>query len=238
MSDKMNSDCENSLSTSMSTSNSFQYLQHVKLVFLGSVAVGKTCLIGKYQNTEFDLQTSPTIGVAFGRTTFTIGNEIIILEMWDTAGLERFRSLAPMYYRNAKIAVVVYAINDRNSFNSALDWLNEVRYQRDPPAIIALVGNKMDLAGERKIEYDEAKTIAKDMGLLFMETSAKTGDNVDKLFRRLARRFVYYDKAQSESYHQNIDITSSFHVSHETKEEKASKREKRLRTTCPVCTII
>ncbi|KAJ1943325.1 GTP-binding protein of the rab/ypt [Linderina macrospora] len=110
------------------------------------------------------------------------------LHIWDTAGQERYKSLAPMYYRNAAAAVVVYDITQAASFERAKSWVKELQRQAESGIIIALAGNKTDLADRRTVSVEEGSEYAQSSGLLFFETSAKTGDKITELFTELARK--------------------------------------------------
>lgn len=101
---------------------------------------------------------------------------------------ERYRSLAPLYYRNANAALVVYDVTNSESFDGAKRWVNELKRQGDPGTLIAIAGNKCDRDSERQVSADEAREFAEQDGLVFMETSAKTGTNVKEIFEEMARR--------------------------------------------------
>lgn len=109
----------------------------------------------------------------------------IRLQLWDTAGQERFRTLIPSYIRDSHVAIVVYDITNRQSFKDASRWIDDVRTERGDQVIIVLVGNKTDLRDNRVVTVDEGEAKAKELGVLFMETSAKAGYNVKGLFKRL-----------------------------------------------------
>lgn len=106
--------------------------------------------------------------------------------MWDTAGQERFRTLIPSYIRDSNVAVVVYDITKRQSFLDASKWIDDVRDERGEQVIIVLVGNKTDLRDKREVTVDEGESKAKELGALFIETSAKAGYNVKALFKKVA----------------------------------------------------
>jgi Ras-related protein Rab-6A len=108
------------------------------------------------------------------------------LQLWDTAGQERFRSLIPSYIRDSSVAVVVYDITNRKSFEQTSKWIDDVRTERGSDVIIMLVGNKTDLADKRQVSIDEGESKAKELNVMFIETSAKAGFNVKALFRRVA----------------------------------------------------
>ncbi|KAK4193659.1 ras family-domain-containing protein [Podospora australis] len=175
----------------------------VKLVLLGEAAVGKSSLVLRFVNNDFQENKEPTIGAAFLTQKCNLPTRTIKFEIWDTAGQERFASLAPMYYRNAQAALVVYDLTKPTSLIKAKHWVAELQRQASPGIVIALVGNKLDLTnggsgseGEdaggdvendaRKVSTEEAKTYAEEEGLLFFETSAKTGYNVSEVFTAIA----------------------------------------------------
>jgi len=121
--------------------------------------------------------------------TVTLPDETLIkFQIWDTAGQERFHSLAPMYYRGAQAAIVVYDITNRNSFEKAKEWIKELQQQGDPNVVVAFVGNKVDMPEARKIQSTEGENYASEHGLFFIETSAKTAENVSELFMKIAKQ--------------------------------------------------
>jgi len=184
----------------------------VKLVLLGEAAVGKSSLVMRFVNNDFQENKEPTIGAAFLTQKCNLPTRTIKFEIWDTAGQERFASLAPMYYRNAQAALVVYDITKPSSLIKAQHWVAELHRQASPGIVIALVGNKSDLAatgddlaedadaapaaeGEteeedgadaRRVPSKAAKAYADEESLLFFETSAKTGQNVAEVFTAIA----------------------------------------------------
>lgn len=141
---------------------------------------------------------SLTFAAAFLTQKCNLPTRTIKFEIWDTAGQERFASLAPMYYRNAQAALVVYDITKPTSLIKAKHWVAELQRQASPGIVIALVGNKLDLATEstgddgeesgdaRKVPTEEAKAYAEEESLLFFETSAKSGVNVSEVFTAIA----------------------------------------------------
>jgi len=158
-----------------------------KVVLLGDTGVGKTNLITQFVKGEYSERTESTIGVAFFSHTIKLRDESDIkFEIWDTAGQERYANLAPMYYRGAEVAIVTFDITIKKSFERAKAWIKELRSQADLKIFIALAGNKLDISEERRIDTKEAQAYADEQNLLYVECSAKTGQNVKELFLKIA----------------------------------------------------
>uniref|UniRef100_A0A673Z993 RAB6A, member RAS oncogene family n=1 Tax=Salmo trutta TaxID=8032 RepID=A0A673Z993_SALTR len=184
-------------------------LRKFKLVFLGEQSVGKTSLITRFMYDSFDNTYQATIGIDFLSKTMYLEDRTVSfvrLQLWDTAGQERFRSLIPSYIRDSTVAVVVYDITNVNSFQQTTKWIDDVRTERGSDVIIMLVGNKTDLADKRQITTEEGEQRAKELNVLFIETSAKTGYNVKQLFRRVAAALPGMESTQDKSREDMIDI--------------------------------
>ncbi|KAM3601948.1 uncharacterized protein V6R79_021846 [Siganus canaliculatus] len=156
-------------------------LRKFKLVFLGEQSVGKTSLITRFMYDSFDNTYQATIGIDFLSKTMYLEDRTIRLQLWDTAGQERFRSLIPSYIRDSAAAVVVYDITNVNSFQQTTKWIDDVRTERGSDVIIMLVGNKTDLADKRQVSIEEGERKAKELNVMFIETSAKAGYNVKQV---------------------------------------------------------
>uniref|UniRef100_A0A096N3D6 small monomeric GTPase n=3 Tax=Boreoeutheria TaxID=1437010 RepID=A0A096N3D6_PAPAN len=174
-------------------------LRKFKLVFLGEQSVGKTSLITRFMYDSFDNTYQATIGIDFLSKTMYLEDRTVRLQLWDTAGQERFRSLIPSYIRDSTVAVVVYDITNLNSFQQTSKWIDDVRTERGSDVIIMLVGNKTDLADKRQITIEEGEQRAKELSVMFIETSAKTGYNVKQLFRRVASALPGMENVQEKS---------------------------------------
>ncbi len=161
----------------------------LKVVFLGDTSVGKSCLAVRFIKNEFFEFQEPTIGAAFLGKTINVNDKKYKFEIWDTAGQERYRSLAPMYYRGAKAAVIVYDITDEDTFKGAKTWVSEIQ-KKSENCLILLVGNKVDLTMNRKVDIHMVKDFVENNNIIYMESSAKTGLNVDKIFTTIAENMV------------------------------------------------
>ncbi|OUS47362.1 ras family-domain-containing protein [Ostreococcus tauri] len=169
----------------MASASAVTPLPKYKLVFLGDQSVGKTSIISRFMYDKFDNSYQATIGIDFLSKTMYLEDRTVRLQLWDTAGQERFRSLIPSYIRDSSVAVIVYDVSSRASFENSAKWVAQVKAERGGDVIIALVGNKMDLDG-REVSVQEGEQKAKDEGVMFIETSAKAGFNVKVLFRKIA----------------------------------------------------
>lgn len=129
-----------------------------------------------------------TIGVEFGTRIIEVSGQKIKLQIWDTAGQERFRAVTRSYYRGAAGALMVYDITRRSTYNHLSSWLTDARNLTNPNTVIFLIGNKSDLEAQRDVTYEEAKQFADENGLMFLECSAKTGDNVEDAFLDTAKK--------------------------------------------------
>ena len=119
-----------------------------------------------------------------------INNRVVRIQIWDTAGQEAFRSITRTYYKSSTCAFIVYDITDKKSFENVITWLNECRDMCYKDILICLIGNKSDLEGKRVISYEEGKNFADENNLLFFETSAKNGSNIQECFNQSASILV------------------------------------------------
>nr|ODN95634.1 rab family protein [Cryptococcus depauperatus CBS 7855] len=166
-----------------------------KFIVIGEAGTGKSCLLYQCIHEEFKENSAHTIGVEFSSRTLRIGDRNIKLQLWDTAGQERFRSVTRSYYRGAAGVILVYDITSRQSFANLAKWLADCRALASPHLVVVLVGNKLDKEEEREVEYAEGSRWAQEnsgvylstlrnmtdspfVGLLFVEVSSLTGQNV------------------------------------------------------------
>lgn len=158
----------------------------VKMVLLGDAGVGKSSLAQRFVSNNFKPYCETTIGASFMSKMMTVEGKAIKCQIWDTAGQEKYHSLAPMYYRGAQAAILVYDITSRASLGRLKEWASELQTQGPENIKLAVAGNKSDLETKRQVDRDEAAAVAHDIGALFVETSAKNDTNVSALFCDLA----------------------------------------------------
>ncbi|KAJ4458442.1 putative Ras-related protein Rab-2B [Paratrimastix pyriformis] len=156
-----------------------------KYILIGDTGVGKSCLLLRFLENRFNPIHDLTIGVEFGTRTINIGRKTVKLQIWDTAGQESFRSITRSYYRGASGALLVYDVNRHETFNHLTSWLRDLEEYSPSNLVIALVGNKTD-GPNRQVSYEEGEAFAKQHNLIFIETSAKTAENVEKAFTEVA----------------------------------------------------
>ena len=170
-----------------------QYDLSFKLIFIGDSSVGKSCLTAKAVKNNFEEYYQATVGFEFLTFNMKVNDKVIKLQIWDTCGQEIYKSLISNFYRNSSLAVLVYAIDNKESFNHVETWLNDLKSQANPDVRIFLVGNKADLEEDRKVAKEEGEKYKDDQHLdLFMETSAKTGLNARNVLVEAAK-ILYND---------------------------------------------
>ena len=178
-----------------------EYDLSFKIIVVGDSGVGKSCLTMKGTKNHFEECYSPTVGFEFFTFNIRINDKNIKLQIWDTCGQEAYRSLITSFYRNASLAILVYSIDNVNSFNNIEAWLNEIKSQANPETKVFLIGNKIDLEDQRKITIEMAQTFSNEHSFnFFVETSAKTGFNAQNVFVEVAKELFlthleYKDRA-------------------------------------------
>ena len=168
-----------------------------KILLIGDSGVGKSSLLIKGVKNIFLDQFISTIGYEFFYLGYKINNKFIKLQLWDTCGQERYRSLIRSLYKNSSLTIMVYAINDNSSFNNLEFWLKEIKLNSQPNIPIFLIGNKNDIENERFVQTKNAKSFFYDYNLqFFMETSAKIGSSSNLLFQEVAK-YLYFQIANN-----------------------------------------
>ena len=164
----------------------YDYL--LKYIIIGDAAVGKSNLLLRFAQNDFKMEYQLTIGVEFGAKNLEINNKKYRLQIWDTAGQENYRSITRAYYKNSVCAILVYDITKRDSFEHISSWIEDCLAQSPKTVFMVLVGNKCDLNDQRQVSTEEGQNMAKDNNMIFYETSAKSGLNVDKIFEESANQ--------------------------------------------------
>ena len=181
------------------------YEMMFKVVLVGDSFVGKTNIMSKYLKNEFHEDSKATVGVEFGSSQFNIEGHSIKAQVWDTAGQERYKAITSAYYKGAKGAFVVYDITRKGSFESVERWVNDLISSGDKKITILLIGNKCDLEEQRQITKEQGEEKAAKLDLAFLETSAFSGQNLDKAFEMMVNEI--YKKFHEEMLAENdIDI--------------------------------
>jgi len=165
-----------------------EYDHLFKLLLIGDSGVGKSSLLLRFSDNTFSDSFIATIGVDFKIKTMDINGAQVKLQIWDTAGQERFRTITSSYYRGAHGIIVVYDVTNYDSFSNVRKWLQEINRYASENVQKILVGNKCDLVTERKVSFEEAKELADELGVMFLETSAKNSTNVNVAFEQMAKR--------------------------------------------------
>lgn len=170
----------------------------LKICAIGSGNVGKTSLIRRFAEGKFTMNYLPTLGVDITTKHLTVDNNLVKLILVDTAGQEFFGKLRPSYYRGASACLIIFALNEKSTFESIPDWLAEFRKHIPQPSVpIALAGNKKDLVEQRQVTTEEAYTLSKAKDMTYYETSAKLGGSeIEEIFLGLTRR-VFNQKKET-----------------------------------------
>lgn len=180
-----------------STKKPKDYSALFKMIIVGDSGVGKSSLmLRKCDNIFLDTAIS-TIGVDFRYVTITVNDVSVKLQIWDTAGQERFKTITQAYYRSSDGMLVVYDVSNKTTFLNVARWIDEAKKRADRPMIIVLIGNKCD-SDKRQVPYEEGKKYADSHNMLFIETSAKSGINVDDAFDLIAKEMLKISNPPNE----------------------------------------
>jgi Ras-related protein Rab-1A len=160
-----------------------------KLLIVGESGVGKTCMLLRFADNQFEENFLSTIGVDFKVRELDVDGKRVKLQIWDSAGQERFRNITTSYYRNCGGIIIVYDITRHDTFVKVTEWIEEVRKNTNNVPLL-LVGNKADLEDKRQVDEAEAKELADRMGLVLLETSAKTSQNIEGAFKAISKQLM------------------------------------------------
>ena len=212
-----------------------------KLIIIGDSGVGKSCLSSRATKNTFNSMYSPTIGFDFMTFYINIEDLCVKLQIWDTCGQEVYRSLISSFYHNSSLALLVYSIQNKNSFKNLESWINEVKTNGNPDINLFLIGNKVDLEDERVISKEMAEEFAKNNNIhLFMETSAKTGFNAQNVFIEAAKllyeqHLTYKERASKPETllnHLSDNNESNVHLDPIQEDEEDVKKKPSCKSKC------
>ena len=167
-----------------------------KVLLVGDSSVGKTSMLLRYTDETFAKEFQTTIGVDFRIKTLTINDQVAKLQLWDTAGQDRYRRIVSSYYRGAHGLIIVYDITSVSSFEHVPEWLDECNQRTNLLVPKLLIGNKSDLNAQRKITTEQGKELAETLGMQFIETSAKNSCNINEVFSNLSQMMVDANRRQ------------------------------------------
>ena len=159
-------------------------------MLLGDAGVGKSSIILRYTKNEFNSQMVSSIGVDFKTKDIIVNNKKVKLQLWDTAGHERFRTITTSYYRGAHGIATVFDLTNRESFEHVEKWLEEINKYAKENVMRFLIGNKSDLANERQVSYEEVRALANKLNIYYVETSAKNNVNVSDFFQIATKDYL------------------------------------------------
>ncbi|KAL2747177.1 ras-related protein RabJ [Vespula maculifrons] len=177
-----------------------------KVVVLGSQGVGKTSIVRRYIENVVNRPINPTVGASFFTCKLNIADTEVKLQVWDTAGEERFKSMAPMYYRNANAAMLVFDVTRYNSFTAIKNWVTELKRNVEEQMVLTVIGNKSDLFNDREVDSEEGRFYATKIGATYHETSVLHNDGIENVFLAIAKGLIDLSSG-------NTQIISSLRIS-------------------------
>ena len=196
----------------------------IKLLTLGETEVGKTSIVLRYSDDKFHDNKIATIGIDFKIKIIKKGNEKIKVSIYDTAGQERFKNIVKHYYKGANGVLLIYDLTKRDTFEKLEFWLEDLKENSDNlnNLFIYLIGNKNDLEERREVDFEEANKFAKEKNIPYIEVSAKTGNNIKKLFDEMIKgtltKIITFEKKQN-------NLNNSINLSFLENEETSSKNK-------------
>ena len=160
-----------------------------KILLLGDSTVGKTCFLMKYTDKTFQEEHMTTIGFDYRIKSMKLKNgKTVKIQIWDTAGQDKFRAITKNYYKGSHGIILIYDITNPKTFQNITDWVSQVREEASHNVVIYLIGNKIDLSNERNVSIEEGKELAEKLGLPFNEASALDGTNINEIFNDIVER--------------------------------------------------
>ena len=177
----------------------------IKIILVGESTVGKTCIINQYVNQSFQEEYTTTIGGDRLQKEIEINNKKLNLEIWDTAGQEQYRAINKIFMKNTKIAILVYSIVKKETFEQLDYWYESVKNNNSNNVLFVVVGNKNDLYEQREVEEEEGKKWAEDNNCLFFESSAKDYESIENIFNGVCEKYLISNQEQQTNQNQNLN---------------------------------
>ena len=191
-----------------------------KIVLIGDTSVGKTNMLSRYISNEYNPNSQSTIGVELSTKNYIFDNNEVKVQIWDTAGQEKYRSITSSYYKGAQGCLLVYDITRKETFDNIDKLFSELKNSSNSDITAILIGNKCDLSNERKVTTEEAQKKAKLLNMAFMETSALDGSNIDKAFSELVNNVYQKNKQNFNNEIKVILEDKGEEINQQGKEEK------------------
>ena len=197
--------------------NKYEYI--FKIILIGSSSVGKSSILRRYIQKVFNDVYSCTLGVDFFMKTIDVGEKSIKLQLWDTAGTEKFRSITTGYYRGANAAFVVFDLTSKPTFDCLSEWIENYYKYSNPYSEknVVLIGNKSDLIEKREVKEEEIDSFAKDNNIKYFETSAKDGKNIDESFYYIAEKLIEQFEKKGKEEEEKKDVINNDNLKQNTK---------------------
>ena len=169
---------------------SYKYEYLFKIILIGSSGVGKSSILQRYMRNTFSSNYKITIGVDFLMKSVKINDQLVKLQVWDTAGQEKYKSMVSSYYRGAHVALIIFDLTSHTSFEAVPSWIENFYMNGPDQKNTILIGNKKDLVEERQVTQEEAELFSQTNNMIYFETSAKEGDNIDYVFNYTAENLL------------------------------------------------
>ena len=198
-----------------------------KLIVIGDENVGKTSILNRFKNNQFNPEYEPTVGLDFQSIPILIDNQSVTLLLYDTAGQEKFRSLIPLYTNEANIILLIYDISNKESFDNVGKWYDSLNNINKEEVVFALVGNKSDLDFNRKVTKEEAESYANEHHYVFQEVSAMSGEGIQEIFMnklidQIRTQFIQRGKNLTDQEEEKLKIN----INQQNTEKVKNKKKK------------
>ena len=203
----------------------------IKITLIGDSGVGKTCIIGRFTSNRFDTDSLSTEGVSYSKKEYQYKDKILQLDLWDTAGQEKYRSLGKHFYKDSFIVILVYDITIRETFDNLKNiWLDDITNFGEEYKVLAIVGNKCDLYEQEAVSEEEARQFATEHDAIYMTVSAKNGTNINELFNACLNNY-FEPNFQGNINELKKKMEDSIVIKNK-KKKKDKKKEKEKKGCC------